>query len=99
MPTVSPAVAVGLRVPETQADPKHGAHSCGLGRLRGLRLQTKSWGWSEAPLRMPACLAVLSVLGLIAHSALFSKDEAASVCGVGSVSCQSRRRRSQAFGL
>ncbi|KAH0515200.1 Translocon-associated protein subunit beta [Microtus ochrogaster] len=41
VPTVSPAVAVGLRVPETQADPKRRAHSFGLGRLRGLRLQTK----------------------------------------------------------
>lgn len=73
VPTVSPTVAVGLRVPETQADPKRGAHSCGLGRLRDLRLPMRSWGWSVAPLRVPACLAVLSILGLIVDSALFPK--------------------------
>lgn len=41
----------------------------------------------------------ICMLGLIAHFAFFSKDEAAGVCSVGSICCHSSRGRSQAFGL
>lgn len=83
------------------ADPAWPAARCTLlwlGRFSGLAAADVAAGL-ECGAAQAAWLAVFPMLGSIAHFALFSKDEAAGGCGVGSVSRQSSRRRSQAFGL
>lgn len=69
-----------------------------LGRFSGSVAANVAAGL-ECGAAQAAWLAVFSMLGSIAHIALLFKDEAAGGCGVGSVSCQSSRRWSQAFGL